>query len=283
MTTKLNEAENIKLVQLYREHECLWDNKSIHYRNKDMRATALQSIAQELSIEGIGPSEVKNKIKSLRATYNLELEKIKKSSRSGAGGNVYIPKVRWFEEMDAFIRNVSIQRKTTMNLNPDEVERNIYEMFGEEDASNYRQARRRVESCSSVLDTDLSISDESEGTSISELEESDVIDVSDEGGMGDDLEWIDEPTVPPTVPLSGQPGIKIFNFENLNPVEYFKILFNISFLNNLAMTTNDHAEEVISRGISANSRLNRWKPTNGEELLIFLGILFFMGTVRLNK
>lgn len=80
-----------------------------------MRATSLQNIARVLNLEGFGPTELKNKIKNLRATYYLELDKIKKSSKSGAGGNVYIPKVKWFEEMDAFIRNVSIQRKTTVS------------------------------------------------------------------------------------------------------------------------------------------------------------------------
>nr|CAH7725011.1 unnamed protein product [Callosobruchus chinensis]CAI5842614.1 unnamed protein product [Callosobruchus analis]CAH7729349.1 unnamed protein product [Callosobruchus chinensis]CAH7736449.1 unnamed protein product [Callosobruchus chinensis]CAH7748445.1 unnamed protein product [Callosobruchus chinensis] len=80
-----------------------------------MRATALQNIAQEMNLEEFGPTDVKNKIKNLRATYYLELDKIKKSSKSGAGGNVYTPKVKWFEEMDAFIRNVSIQRKTTVS------------------------------------------------------------------------------------------------------------------------------------------------------------------------
>lgn len=82
-----------------------------------MRATALQNIALEMNLEGFGHTEVKNKIKNLRATYYLELDKIKKSSKSGAGGNVYTPKVKWFEEMDAFIRNVSIQRKTTVSTN----------------------------------------------------------------------------------------------------------------------------------------------------------------------
>nr|CAH7769435.1 unnamed protein product [Callosobruchus chinensis] len=84
--------------------------------NKEMRATALQNIAQEMNLEEFGPTDVKNKIKNLRATYYLELDKIKKSSKSGAGGNVYTPKVKWFEEMDAFIRNVSIQRKTTVKM-----------------------------------------------------------------------------------------------------------------------------------------------------------------------
>nr|CAI5827143.1 unnamed protein product [Callosobruchus analis] len=105
----------LKLVQLYRDNECLWDLKSQNYRNKEMRATALQNIAQEMNLEEFGPTDVKNKIKNLRATYYLELDKIKKSSKSGADGNVYTPKVKWFEEMDAFIRNVSIQRKTTDN------------------------------------------------------------------------------------------------------------------------------------------------------------------------
>lgn len=114
-TPKLKEDETLKLVQLYGENECLWDIKSQNYRNKEMRATALQNIAQQMQIEGLTPNEIKNKIKAIRATYYLEIDKVQKSSRSGASGNVYVPKVKWFQELDAFIKNVTVKRKSTVS------------------------------------------------------------------------------------------------------------------------------------------------------------------------
>ncbi|CAK1592550.1 unnamed protein product [Parnassius mnemosyne] len=115
MTRKLSEDETLKLVQLYGENECLWDIKSLNYRNEEMRSTALQNMAQQMQIGGLTSTEVKNKIKAIRATYYLELDKIQKSTRSGAGGNVYVPKVKWFQELDGFIKNAIVKRKTMDN------------------------------------------------------------------------------------------------------------------------------------------------------------------------
>ncbi|XP_047516078.1 uncharacterized protein LOC125056822 [Pieris napi] len=112
---KLSEGETLKLVQLYGENECLWDIKSLNYRNKEMRSTALQNMAQQMQIEGLTSTEVKNKIKAIRATYYLELDKIQKSTKSGASGNVYVPKVKWFQELDGFIKNAIVKRKTMDN------------------------------------------------------------------------------------------------------------------------------------------------------------------------
>ncbi|KAJ8713541.1 hypothetical protein PYW07_013911 [Mythimna separata] len=80
-----------------------------------MRQTALQNLCIGMEIEGFTPEDVKNKIKSIRLTYYLELDKIKKSSTSGASGNVYQPKVKWFAELNSFIKNVMVKRKTQEN------------------------------------------------------------------------------------------------------------------------------------------------------------------------
>ncbi|CAG5058513.1 unnamed protein product [Parnassius apollo] len=59
--------------------------------------------------------EVKTKIKSIRNTYYLEIDKIEKSTRSGAGGHIYKPKIIWFDEYDSFVKPVTVRRKTTDN------------------------------------------------------------------------------------------------------------------------------------------------------------------------
>jgi hypothetical protein len=61
-----------------------------------MRQTALQNLCIGMEIEGFTVEDVKNKIKSIRSTYYLELDKIKKSSTSSTSGNVYQPKAKWY-------------------------------------------------------------------------------------------------------------------------------------------------------------------------------------------
>ncbi|XP_045778770.1 uncharacterized protein LOC123876507 [Maniola jurtina] len=80
-----------------------------------MRQSALQKICEGMQIEGFTVEDVKNKIKSMRSTYYLELDKIKKSSTSGASGDVYQPKIKWFAEFNSFIRNAMVKRKVQEN------------------------------------------------------------------------------------------------------------------------------------------------------------------------
>ncbi|CAH2084108.1 unnamed protein product [Euphydryas editha] len=89
MVKKLSEDQILKFVSLYRENTCLWDISSEDYKNKPMRQSALQKLCIGMEIEGFTVEDVKNKIKSIRSTYYLELDKIKKSSTSDASGNVY--------------------------------------------------------------------------------------------------------------------------------------------------------------------------------------------------
>lgn len=114
MARKFSEDETFKLVTLYREQETLWNIRCDAYKNKQMRASALQQLQKEMGIDGLTIEEIKSKIKSIRSTYYLEVDKIEKSTRSGAGGNVYIPKVKWFEELHSFIKNVAARRTTTV-------------------------------------------------------------------------------------------------------------------------------------------------------------------------
>lgn len=54
----------------------------IAYRNKEMRTIALQDITQQMNIEKLTHSDVKNKSKALRTAYYLEVYKIQKYTRS---------------------------------------------------------------------------------------------------------------------------------------------------------------------------------------------------------
>lgn len=115
MPRKFNEEDTLKFVQLYREHECLWDKRCDAYKNKEMRASALEQLRVGMNIEELTLDEVKSKIKSIRNTYYLELDKIEKSTRSGAGASVYKSKAKWFDEYDSFVKPVPMRRKTIVS------------------------------------------------------------------------------------------------------------------------------------------------------------------------
>lgn len=108
---KLTEKQTLQFVSLYKEHMCLWDITSDFYKNKAMRRFALQQICDDMQIEGFTIEDAKSKIKSIRSTYYLELDKIEKSAAFSAGGDVYQPKIKWFAEFDSFIRNTMVKRK----------------------------------------------------------------------------------------------------------------------------------------------------------------------------
>lgn len=44
------------------------------YRNKHIRQAALQKVCEDMQIEAFTVDDVKNKIKSMRSTYYLELD-----------------------------------------------------------------------------------------------------------------------------------------------------------------------------------------------------------------
>ncbi|VVD04489.1 unnamed protein product [Leptidea sinapis] len=77
-----------------------------------MRASALGQLRVGMNIEALTIDEVKSKIKSIRNTYYLELDKIEKS-----GCVKRKPKAKWFDEYDSFVKPVSIRRKTIDNMN----------------------------------------------------------------------------------------------------------------------------------------------------------------------
>ena len=71
-----SEEDTVKFVELYREHECLWNVMKPSYRNNQMRVGALEKIVEEMGIEGFTVADARQKVKSLRNKYNQQLQKI---------------------------------------------------------------------------------------------------------------------------------------------------------------------------------------------------------------
>lgn len=76
--------------------------------------------------------QLKKKIKVLRDSYRLELNKVKHSRKSGAGlDDVYKPKLVWFTVADSFWRNGVSGRESTSNLDISTAEMSNAETQGE--------------------------------------------------------------------------------------------------------------------------------------------------------
>ncbi|XP_022823950.1 piggyBac transposable element-derived protein 4-like [Spodoptera litura] len=168
----------------------------------------------------------------------------------------------------------------------DNIEQNPRMIFGEEEAEEYRQRSQHrtisVTSEPSLQGSDISDEDELDRTF--ESEESAALSEA-AGDSEGQAEWEEGPFVPIDVPSTPpSPGLLVRGTASMTPFQYFQIFFNLSFLRNLACMTNEHAEKIITGTImKPESRLRRWKATTAEEILTFLGILFFMGTVTLSK
>lgn len=113
MAPKWSDDLNLKFVELYKEHRCLWDQRDELYKDRNARETALAAMAENLNIEGFGVAEVKAKIKSFRGTFNIEFSKQQKSAKSGCGSaDVYVPTLKWFNLMKEIMVKGTLTRNT---------------------------------------------------------------------------------------------------------------------------------------------------------------------------
>jgi ribosome recycling factor len=72
---------------------------------------------QAMGREEFGVTEVKQKIKNIRSTYNQEVQKIQKSKASGTSpDDVYKPTVKWFDVMDQIMKGSKGRSETRSNL-----------------------------------------------------------------------------------------------------------------------------------------------------------------------
>ncbi|XP_030747123.1 uncharacterized protein LOC115875751 [Sitophilus oryzae] len=114
---RMSDAETLKFLELYRNEPVLWDPTNRDYKKRDRRVAAAQRIADTLNLPGFTPPHVITKFKNLRSSYAQELKKISGSKKSGiSADDVYMPKVIWFREMDAFLRPYVKARSTQSNL-----------------------------------------------------------------------------------------------------------------------------------------------------------------------
>ena len=114
MSVKRKDQQNLVILNMMRERQCLWNPKLTEYKEKSKRDKALEDIVQELNLSILTVERLKLKIKSIRTRYSTELVMIRKSERSGAGtDDICVPKLFWFAEADNFLRTVCVPRSSS--------------------------------------------------------------------------------------------------------------------------------------------------------------------------
>ncbi|XP_069604914.1 uncharacterized protein [Ranitomeya imitator] len=110
-----NDNEFVRaLIDMYRSLPFLWKIKSADYSNRNMKRAAYEKLValhkEHHPTESVDETIVRKKIQALRTVYKKELNKVKKSKKSGAGADdVYVPKL-WYFDLLAFTRDQEIPR-----------------------------------------------------------------------------------------------------------------------------------------------------------------------------
>nr|CAH7753471.1 unnamed protein product [Callosobruchus chinensis] len=91
-----NDTGVLKLIELYREREVLWNCKLKDYKNKNNRHDALLEIA---ILFGVGKEEIEKKVRYLISHFAREVKKEQDSKKSGSGTEECY-KSKWFAYQD---------------------------------------------------------------------------------------------------------------------------------------------------------------------------------------
>ncbi|XP_073437086.1 uncharacterized protein [Dendrobates tinctorius] len=125
-----NSQEFIReLIELYRSLPCLWKIKSADYSNKYKKKEAYEKLVvlfkQHNPSDTVDETVVKKKIQGLRTVYKKELNKVEKSTKSGAGTeDVYVPKL-WYYHLMAFTRDQEVPRPISSSMSQPEEEETV--------------------------------------------------------------------------------------------------------------------------------------------------------------
>ncbi|GBP34895.1 hypothetical protein EVAR_26484_1 [Eumeta japonica] len=102
---------NMKFLEEYRKHVCLWDPRELSYKHREAREVAYKSIADAMGM-GMTVTSVIAKIRTLRNTYNNEILKAKKAA---AKGKMYMSKIPWLPSME-FLKDIEpLTRKNNLD------------------------------------------------------------------------------------------------------------------------------------------------------------------------
>ncbi|XP_055627901.1 uncharacterized protein LOC129769571 [Toxorhynchites rutilus septentrionalis] len=113
MSFKWNDGHMIPFLRAYRRQECLWNNKMSGYTKPILREKGYSLMVEELNLPHLTVADIKAKIKGVRTRYVAELTKVRSSENTD---DVYEPRLFWFKEANAFLRNVSISKSYSSKI-----------------------------------------------------------------------------------------------------------------------------------------------------------------------
>ncbi|XP_046403861.1 uncharacterized protein LOC124169305 isoform X2 [Ischnura elegans] len=90
------------------------------------------------------------------------------------------------------------------------------------------------------------------------------------------------PQTKPSIPFLGAPGLKARPTAP-TPRAYFTMVFTEKIYDIVIQATQKNAEDLILKNSSPRGRVTNWKPLSMEELNIWLGLLFHMGTIKIDR
>lgn len=87
-----------------------------------------------------------------------------------------------------------------------------------------------------------------------------------------------------TFTFTGNSGLQIDVAEDITPFDAFTLFVDDEIINIIVVETNRYAEQKFNNNqTKSKSRMTKWVPTDSEEIKKFLGLLIWMGLVRLGS
>ncbi|KAL5236885.1 hypothetical protein ACI65C_004295 [Semiaphis heraclei] len=113
-------------LEEYEGLPCLWDKDSDDFKLRTKRDNAEEYLLKTFNIATV--KELRQKIRSIRCTYNQEVSKIKSSITTGSGLNtIYKPKLVWFELAHSFLKKThQTKNETDTNSNYENISFLLY-------------------------------------------------------------------------------------------------------------------------------------------------------------
>ncbi|CAH1407100.1 unnamed protein product [Nezara viridula] len=90
----------IDFLEEYQKFPCLWKKCDPNFKNRIEREAAEKSLLETFKFASA--KELRQKIRSIRGTYNQERNKVRNSLLTGL--DIYKPKLIWFDLADSFLR-----------------------------------------------------------------------------------------------------------------------------------------------------------------------------------
>lgn len=95
--------------------------------------------------------------------------------------------------------------------------------------------------------------------------------------------WHGEKYAANPIPFTGTTGLRVSHPGN-TPYDFFKLCANEKLFTYIVDQTNIYAAEIfLNENITDKSRITKWKTLTIDEFKVFLGLLYHMGTICMNR